>query len=160
MCLLKILWYIVLFILCFINYIYFRMKINLFPSYEPFFKESIGVFYNYNEFKEVSYLKFYQYFITLYTFISFMQYDYKNSPDFIYTRISKNKCLIERLFVVLIFIFIIRTIYFVTNYFLFNEFVKITMKSYIIQLLINFAIVFIYFFYKLIVTNLNNRKVR
>lgn len=152
-----ILWYILLMIICIMFYFYFKMNINIISFDKEYVKSILNVFYIKSELKLlISPIFLFQTFLSIYTFISYFRYEEDNSPEFIYTRLDKIKCYNEKFVVIFISILIFRTIFFLTNQFLYMEYFKLTIIDYVISVGYHLLIIFIMYIYKIIIINLKN----
>ena len=142
-------WYIFLVFICLAYYLYFKLSPNVVTILKIDLKNVLGVFYNIDDFKKISILMFgYQIFLTLYTFISFSEYEKYNSPEFVFNRLNKYKLLNQKLIIVVYMIVFIRTIYFLINFVLYSKHINITFIDYFISISFHLIVIFIYYFYK------------
>lgn len=80
----------------------------------------------------------------------YFDYETENSPEFTKTRMKNEKIYIHKLFIITIFLLVIRSIYFYLLYNIFSPNVEITIFSYIASILPQLILTILYYLYKLI----------
>lgn len=143
-------WYLLLLIIFYGNFLYLNFSQKAFEITRIDFLSSLGIFYTLGEFTSINKLLFiFQLFLTVFTTISFYNYEINNSSEFIYLRQSKIKLLVQKFIIVIIFIMFIRTIYYFINYYFYKDYV-IYFKDYILNIIIHLLVIVICTLFKYI----------
>ena len=142
--------YLLLLIICYGNFLYLNFSQKVFEITRIDFLSSLGIFYTLGEFTSINKLLFiFQLFLTVFTTISFYNYEINNSSEFIYLRQSKIKLLVQKFIIVIIFIMFIRTIYYFINYYFYKDYV-IFFKDYILNIIIHLLVIVVCTIFKYI----------
>lgn len=145
-CLIKLLFYYILFIIIYLIVYFVITTRPLFPVDRSDLTMLLGINFKAG-FSFIFALV--QLLITLLTFQLFIKYDGFNSPEFSLLRLPAKKILFQKLIVIIPFIFIWRSMYFIFNYYLFSKKVPFIFKDYLLCILIHIIlIVIIYLYYR------------
>lgn len=151
-------WYIFLVILCIGNFIHLQLQPEILEITRKDFLTSIGIFSLKDNFFNGDILFIiYQLFLTFHNAIVFYDFEKNNSPEFVYMKINKLKLIFQKFVTLIIFIIIIRTIYFGINYFLYYKEIIIYFKDYLLTLIFNIIVLIIVTFIQIFKFTINNK---
>ena len=107
-----------------------------------------------------SFFFLYQLFFSVYSFIIYYLYENTNSPEFIKLRTSIYYIYFIKFIVITLFTLLIRSIYFIFNYFLFHQIAKIGLLEYKFMIINHILLMAIMYLITLIVTFIRHQIIR